>query len=514
MMPFEYLLEANRILSSTLDITDLLRKVMSYATAVVDAETSSLLLYDESTRELYFALALTDKESALKKIRLPLGKGIAGVVAQTRVTRIANDVSQDPSWTADADSKTSFTTRSVLAVPLVCRDRLLGVVEAINRKEGIFSDEDARMLEAFAGQAAVAIDNARIFESLYEEKSKLQAIFTQMSDGAILADSTGKKILTNDAVRRLIGSEQCSQPLVKDMFRGFVSTPPLESLLLHTERSSDIELQRGEGKSLFLQGTITAVVDSVGKLWGSVFLVRDVTIEKKDVFFKRSFLSLISHKLRTPLVTILGHCPLLLEDDQLSEVHKKGIRSIYKQGSHLAKLVEKLLQFTLVDSEALSLETVPCRFVDVVGLALADMSQYIEDEKVEIHIDSSVEGLPIISMDKGKMTIVVRNIIENAIKFNPSAGKKVMVRAWRDTLLTGISIADNGPGIPPEEHLRIFDKFYQVEESFTGQVPGAGLGLSLAKHIVEKHGGCINIESSPGCGSVFFIGMQNKGAVA
>jgi two-component system sensor histidine kinase/response regulator len=105
------------------------------------------------------------------------------------------------------------------------------------------------------------------------------------------------------------------------------------------------------------------------------------------------------------------------------------------------------------------------------------------------------------------MVLVVKNIIENAIKFNPSAEKKVIIRAWKDKNILGISIADNGPGIPPEEHLRIFEKFYQVEESFTGQVPGAGLGLSLSKRIVEKHGGRIKVESILGSGSIFSIGL-------
>jgi NtrC-family two-component system sensor histidine kinase KinB len=507
MMRFQYLLEANRILSSTLDLPDLLRKVMTYATAVVNAETSSLLLYDETAEELFFALALTDKESELKKIRIPLGSGIAGMAARERVTRIVNDVSRDPSWTGDADTRTSFTTRSILAVPLLYKERLLGVVEAINRKDGLFTDEDARFLEAFAAQAAVAIENARNFERLAEEKSKLQAIFTQMSDGAILVDTAGNKILANDAVCRLIGNEHCSQPLVKDMFGALVSTPPLEPLLSETTQPADIEFQRAEGKSLFLRGTVSAVIDAAGKRWGSVIVLRDITADKKDVFVKRCFLSLISHKLRTPLVTILGFCPMLLEDDQLAEKHKKGVRRIYTQGAHLAKLVEKLLQFTLVDSETLELEMAKCRFADIAGVALADMSSYIEEEKAEVFVDTSVEQLPPVTMDKGKMSLVVKNVIENAIKFNPSPKKKVTIRAWREAGIAGISIADNGPGIPPEEHLRIFEKFYQVEESFTGQVPGAGLGLSLARRIVEKHGGRIRVESTPGEGSMFFIGL-------
>ncbi|MHB9155519.1 MAG: GAF domain-containing protein, partial [Endomicrobiales bacterium] len=208
---FRHLLEANRILSSTLRLGELLRQVMKLATEMVEAETASLLLYDECSDELLFDLALTEKESQLKQIRLKRGEGIAGCVAAERKALVVNDVTADGRWTSRADSSTRFTTRSVLAVPMLYQGRLLGVVEAINKRTGPFTPEDTGVLEAFAAQAAVAVENARNFERLQEEKDKIEAVFSQMSDGALFIGREGNKLLSNAAAARLLGTENLSR---------------------------------------------------------------------------------------------------------------------------------------------------------------------------------------------------------------------------------------------------------------------------------------------------------------
>ena len=213
-------LEANRIISSTLNTPELLRQVMRLATEVVGAESSSILLYDAKTDELYFDLALGENESELKTIRLKAGEGIAGWVAKNRKTQVVNDVATDPRWVKHTDQKIKFRTRSIIAAPLVYKNELLGVVEAINKRDGHFSaEEDAGILEAFAAQAAVSIENARIFESLQEAKEKVEAVFSQMFDGAVLVDGKGSKIFFNESAGKLLGSENTSKGDCRGDFR-------------------------------------------------------------------------------------------------------------------------------------------------------------------------------------------------------------------------------------------------------------------------------------------------------
>src|SRR6185295_1379002 len=138
------LLDANRILASTLDIDKLLKVVLQLAAQVVGAETGSLLLLDEKTNELVFDVALGDAGKELKTIRLKMGEGIAGWVAQENKPLIGNDPTRDPRWTKRADKKTKFVTRSILCVPMNFQNKLMGVVQAINRKgKGGFTEDDS-----------------------------------------------------------------------------------------------------------------------------------------------------------------------------------------------------------------------------------------------------------------------------------------------------------------------------------------------------------------------------------
>jgi len=184
---FELLLEAGRLLSSKLDLQDLLTTVMQLAAKVVDAETASLLLVDLNTDELYFHVAL-GLPPELADIRLKMGEGICGAVAASGQPLIINDVHKDPRWSSKVDQDSGFATRSILATPILVKGRCIGVVEAINRNAGDFSAEDLRIFEAFASQAGVAIENARLFASLQEERAKLSTVFNEMRDAALLAD--------------------------------------------------------------------------------------------------------------------------------------------------------------------------------------------------------------------------------------------------------------------------------------------------------------------------------------
>lgn len=161
------LLEINKIIISTLDIDELLNLIMKLATQVVHAEVSSLMLLDESNQELYFNVALGDKGEKLKEIRVKVGEGVAGYVAAHGESLIVNDVSQDERFTARFDNATNFTTKNILCVPLKTKNRIVGVMEAINNQDkGYFGQDHQYLFEIFASQAAIAIENAQLFKNL------------------------------------------------------------------------------------------------------------------------------------------------------------------------------------------------------------------------------------------------------------------------------------------------------------------------------------------------------------
>jgi PAS domain S-box-containing protein len=505
----ELLIDISRILSAKLDTDELIQTIMDFACRVVKSEAASLLLLDEKTNELYFTVALGEKGDQVKEIRLKVGEGIAGWVAKEKKPLIVNDVTLDKRWTEKADEKTRFKTRAILAVPLMSKGKLLGVVEAINQMNNAdFNERDQRLLEAFASHAAIAIENARLFRTLREEKDKLELVFSEMSDGALLFDEIGKTVLYNNGACRLLGLGDIdyAKKLVSELLQGFDVQPSIEVLVKKLDKIFPVEISRSIGKPLILQGMVNRLSSEDGELIGFLAVFRDVTLEKREEKLKRNFLSLISHKLKTPLVTIAGYVPLLLEDaPNLNDFQLKALKSMKIQTTKLTTLVEKLLNFTLLESEAinLNLQSIPLHIP--ISETIMHLKTYIQEKKAVIERDESIKTVPSVNIDPEFIREVLRNLMENAIKFNMKEEKKVILTARHHEGYVFLDITDNGPGIPSEEQNKIFSKFYQVEESFTGQVEGAGLGLALCKIIMESHNGSLAVRSTLGQGTTFTL---------
>ncbi len=510
----EILLEAGNLLAAKLDLSELLTTIMKLAARIVDAETGSLFLVDERTQELYFHVAL-GLPPEVAKIRLKMGQGIVGVTAQEGKPQIVNDVSQDPRWSRKVDKDSGFVTRSILAVPVLLKGRLIGVVEAINKVEGIFTPRDVRIFEAFAAQAAVAIDNARLFASLSEEKAKLSTLFDEMTDAAVLCDGEGKVLLANGAARKFFpggGGEGFS---LEEAFAGLDVSPSLVSVLHAPGGTAAFEAVRKAPQLLVLSGTASrlehAGISGSGPAGSACVLVfRDETEARREEGLKRSFLSLISHKLKTPLVSINGYGQLLEEEFQGkagAEVHAMAAHTISEQGAKLSELVDRLLDFTVLEGLD-STESSP-RLFAVEGFfseVVTGMEPWLKAHSGEAQVEACA-GLQAYG-DPALLKEALRSLIENAVKFTPSAPKAVFLAAARTPEgEVELRVRDTGPGIPPEERDKIFQKFYQIDSSFTGQVEGWGLGLALVKAIAQKHGGTVRLESAPGSGSTFILAL-------
>lgn len=161
------LIDSSLRLNSTLNLPKLLRMIIDTAADLLDAEAASLLMYDEANHELTFDVAVGETEKQVKMMRIPADKGIAGWVLQNKKAAIVNQAQKDPYFSDAVDRALGFATRSILAVPLTARERTIGVVEIINKKDSTgFNDRDLEIAGALAAQAAVAIDNARLYEKL------------------------------------------------------------------------------------------------------------------------------------------------------------------------------------------------------------------------------------------------------------------------------------------------------------------------------------------------------------
>lgn len=488
----EGLIEVSRLLVSELEVGRLLRAITESAARVAGAETASLLLIDPITHELYFDVAL-GLPPELTNLRLPQGKGVAGWVAANSKSLVIPDARGDPRWDSRMDKLSGFVTRSILAVPMRTQDRVTGVIEVINKSAGDFSPDDVRLLEAFAAQAAVALENARLVEGLRAEKRKFETVLSEMVDGAVLTDAAGRALLSNPAACSLL-EVSVEGFRLEEALAKFRVEPPLKRILEGAEGVVPFEALRPSPKPLALSGTARAF-PGTGPLGGSalwLWVLRDVTSERREETLKREFLSLLSHKLRTPLVSMVGYASILEKAPGLDESQRRQARAIVGQGQRFSALVERLLSFTRLQGvEALGLRPERISLKRLVDRTLHQAESQLEGWGLSVEAGEGLERE--VEADLQILVDALQRLLENAAKFNPGAVKRAWIRGGKEGRMLTLEVEDNGPGIQPEDRERVVRGFYQVEEGFTGQVEGWGLGLAFVSRVAKAHGGSLRI---------------------
>lgn len=507
----EMLVMVSRLLSSKLDISELLTTIMRLASRVVGAERASLYLLDEKTQELYFDVALGLPED-VQKMRFKLGEGVAGTCAKEGRSTIINDVASDPRHSKKADSASGFVTKSLLTCPMIIKGRVIGVVQAVNRMEGDFSDDDRSSFEAFASQAAIAIENSRLFSSVKEEKRKMELVFRRIKEAAILTDSSGGILLLNDAAKTYLEYDKYKFSAIKDAFQDFAMTPGMCEVLNSPGNTAHFEVCREKPKRFYLSGSMMKLFsegkDGEQRADGCLWIMTDVTAQRLEERMARNFLSLISHKFKTPLASITGYSQVLRDESEskdMPELVKKASGTIFAQGRKLNSLVEGLLDFVTVDSvEPSGLDRIEFDVPQFLA-EVAEGARGMRSDSGSFTIKTAAPGQIPLRADRKLLAAALNALIDNAIKFNPAREKLVVITAQARENVVLISVGDNGPGVPGEELENIFQKFYQVEDSFTGQIEGWGLGLALVRKVAELHGGRAIAKSQLQKGSAFTI---------
>ncbi len=507
----EMLVMVSRLLSSKLDISELLTTIMRLASRVVGAERASLYLLDEKAQELYFDVAL-GLPGDVQKMRFKLGEGIAGTCAKEGRSIIINDVAADPRHSKKADSRSGYITRSLLTCPMIIKGKAIGVVQAINKLDGEFTETDKNNFEAFASQAAIAIENSRLFSTVKEEKRKMELVFKRIKEGAILTDINGEILLINNSAKVYLEHDKYKFTDIKNAFQDFEMKPGMDQIHSCDDSSCRFELYREKPKKFFLDGSAIKLFaedkDGASHVEGRLWILSDVTAQRLEERMARNFLSLISHKFKTPLASISGYAQILKEEaasKEMPELIEKASGTIYDQGQKLNGLVEGLLDFVTIDSlDAQSLEKIEFDAAEFLTELAEDMRGRLkkaDDLNIKIVVQEAVN----VKADRKLLATAVRALVENSVKFNPGKDKLVILSAQARDGHALISVGDNGPGIPGEELENIFQKFYQVEASFTGQVEGWGLGLALVKKVTELHGGRVFAKSQLQKGSAFTL---------
>lgn len=246
----EMLVMVSRLLSSKLDISELLITIMRLSSRVVGAERASLYLLDEKKQELYFDVALGLPEN-VQKMRFKLGEGVSGTCAKEGKSIISNDAQSDARHNSRVDNKSGFVTKSLLTCPMIIKGKVIGVVQAVNKIDGEFTETDKNSFEAFASQAAIAIENSRLFNSVKEEKNKLDIVFRKIREGAILTKPDGEILILNYSANLYLEHEKYNLPNVKDVFEKFNFRLDFAEVLKSEGHAYKFEIERDSPKKTY-----------------------------------------------------------------------------------------------------------------------------------------------------------------------------------------------------------------------------------------------------------------------
>jgi len=475
-----------RSVTSFLDLDTVLERVVEAAVLVTQAEEGLLLLRELPEGDLLLRAARDLDEESARPLRVPIDDTLAGQVVRTGEQVVI----------AQARSKlaTGYLVNALIYVPLRTAEAgIIGVLGVANRRsDRSFSEHEVQVLSALADYASVAVQNARLYERAETERRKLEAVLRETAEGVVVFDfSTGIE-LANPTARealQLPGDETTEATEIGELH------PSVRELLDAAARSGRVtrtEVPIGDGRTFSAQ---VSPVEGVGY----VLMMQDVTHLKELDRVKSEFVATVSHDLRTPLTTIQGYVALLERVGPLNHEQQEFVKRVQTSIADVSELTGELLDLGRIET-GYDLAMEPVQLEEIIDEAVEVYRPRAQERGQELRWES--RALPAVLGSRHRLGQVMEHLLSNALKYTPDGGW-IAVEAMGDGEHVIVRVADNGVGIPVADQPYVFERFYRVESEEASDVGGTGLGLTIVRSVIEKHGGRVWVESQPGTGSVF-----------
>ena len=343
-------------------------------------------------------------------------------------------------------------------------------------------------------------------ENLEQESKRLNSILSYMTDGVLATNRRGQIIMINDMAKRQLGVER-DEALNQNILELLKIDDEYELRDLITQSPElMIDSQDVNGEYISLRVRFALVRRESGFISGLVAVLHDTTEQEKEERERRLFVSNVSHELRTPLTSVKSYLEALDEGALSEPVAPDFIKVSLDETNRMMRMVTDLLHLSRIDNATSNLDVELINFTAFITFILNRFDKIkSQDENLKYEL---IRDYPItsvwIEIDTDKMTQVIDNILNNAIKYSPEGGKiTVSMKTTDDQMI--LSISDQGLGIPKEDLPKIFDRFYRVDKARSRAQGGTGLGLAIAKEIIKQHNGFIWAKSEYGKGSTFTI---------
>jgi signal transduction histidine kinase len=499
----EYLLAISRALTAELELHDLLRLILQAAVDLVAGDAGMVALA-EPGRDSFRVAAVygipaeqVDHFAPLMQ-DMPYQEGTEGE-ALPELTRRLHQVAK----------KIDLALTRVFRLPMISGDEVIGLIYVFQAGTFHHLVQDApTLLRSFAEQAAIAVKNARLYEQINKEKQRVDAILEQSADGVMILDSGLHITVFNQALSRMTGwsateaigrhhddvirwdALKTDTDLNQALANGWPLPGAAHLYVEGTLQRQESGIHRSERPSVNLGITYAPMLSDLGQMTDIIANVRDLTRYREEQALQKTFISVISHELKTPVSIIKGYAGTLLRQDAnwSPEILIESLHVIEEEADNLTALIDNLLEVSRLQAGIFSLEI--SEEVRLPKLAASTARRFeTQTDRHTFSLDFDPD-FPIIYGDERRLTQVLNNLVSNAIKYSPEGGR---IEIWGEVHSehVTISVRDEGIGIPAHQQNRIFQKFSRLDNALSRKTEGTGLGLYLSKAIIEAHNGRI-----------------------
>jgi PAS domain S-box-containing protein len=516
--------EVSQAVSSTLDLDAVLETIVGRAVQLSGSDQGVAYEFDEISQTFHQRAThrmTPEYIEAMRAAPIRLGEGAIGRAGVTRAPVEVADIRAD--WELVAPQARERLVQqgmgSLLAVPLVREDRLLGGLVIIRRERGAFSPDVVAMLQTFATQSVLAIHNARLFQEIQRQKQYADTLLETSPVAIVTMDLKGTVIGWNPGAERLFGyppgealghamEELIATPELREEVRAHIRNTLagewIRSIARRTRKDSTIVDVEISSLPVIVDG---AKVGMIGIYHDITELLRARREAEAANEAKGAFLATMSHEIRTPMNAVIGMSGLLL-NTRLTEEQRDYAEVIRGSGDTLLTVINDILDFSKIEAGKLELEAQPFDLRECVEGALDLVATRAAEKGIDLAYLMS-DGVPAaIVGDVTRLRQVLLNLLSNAVKFTErgevvlSVSARRIGRGARRHELT-FTVRDTGIGIPADRLGRLFQSFSQIDASTTRRYGGTGLGLAISQRLTELMGGKIGVTSEVGTGSEF-----------
>jgi two-component system, NtrC family, sensor histidine kinase KinB len=495
--------ETTRMIVSSLDIEEVLMQVLGRVVMLLNVESGSIALRDESTGQLIFRAAVGPQADRVKGLRLESGQGVAGWVAQNGRALVVPNTSLEPRFNPRVDEITGYTTRSVIGVPINLGEKTLGVLEVLNPRRGSFSPQSLQVLEYITGMAASAISHAQLFATTHRAEQRYLTLFQDSIDPIMITDLDGKIVDANARAVEFTGFTREELLAMRIQALHSVYTGKLGqrfSDMAHGEvRNYESRIRTRSGNQAPVELFVKRISSPDHEQNAIQWIIRDIAERAGLDELRNDLTSMLFHDMRSPLGNVISSLQLLNDPPPADETVRTLITISLRSARRLNNMIDSLLDLRRLEEDRAVIRHVKVSLAALSAEAVEEAQPVAEGKGIILKLNLPL-NLPAVEADQDMIRRVISNLLDNAVKYTP-AGGSIQLTASVEEGNVRFAIADSGPGIPTEERHRIFDKYSRIER--VGAPKGLGLGLAFCRLAVKAHGGRIWVDSPPEGGAVF-----------